>query len=244
MNTDCLPGEYDGWQEQDELAEQYQQAEFHAWLDEYDKETEKLRGTEMKIKVEEGKGDFKPVPAGNHTSICTGVAFIGYQNITYQGNTKTLSQLIIRWEIPGERVEIDGVSKPMIIYKTYTVSLYVKSALYNDLVSWRGKKFTQEEMEGFDVFNVVGAPCQLNIVHDEYNGKVYAKIKSIAQLPKDTKKPIIEGDVFKYDEEHEGDWDILPKWIQKKIENQVAAESSNIDSGHVAAGEDESDIPF
>src|SRR5208337_1405024 len=68
--------------------------------------------------------------------------------------------------------------------KRYTLSLHEKAALRKDLESWRGRTFTEEELKGFDVENVLDVPCLLNVIHNGTSGTVYANVSGIMKLPK------------------------------------------------------------
>ena len=75
----------------------------------------------------------------------------------------------INFELPNLTKEFkpgEG-QKPFSIGKEYTLSLSSKSNLYKDLVSWRGKPFTEEELEGFDLSKLLGKPCQIQIIHKQ-----------------------------------------------------------------------------
>ena len=72
----------------------------------------------------------------------------------------------------------------MLISKTYTASMHEKAALSKDLESWRGRAFTDEERDGFDLKKVLGQPCLLNVIHENKGGTVYANIASVSPVPK------------------------------------------------------------
>ena len=55
----------------------------------------------------------------------------------------------------------------MTISKFYTLSLHEKSNLGQDLVSWRGRPFTETERQGFDITKLIGVTCQLNVMHTD-----------------------------------------------------------------------------
>ena len=121
------------------------------------------------------------------------------------------------------------------------------------LESWRGKKFTAEEIRGFDIVKVAGKPAYLNIVHEEKDGKTYANIASIMPIPNGLPVPQLEGEVLIYDDEHPENFDKLPEWLQTKIKDQIVDEpepSRQHGAQPVPAGEldddpfDDSDVPF
>jgi hypothetical protein len=197
----------------------------------------------MKLVYKEG-GDFKIAPAGNHRAVCNAVIDLGNQ----QTNFGVKNQVYIRFELTDERLsyEKDGEKKegPMSIGNTYNVFFNEKSNLYKMLVSWRGKAFSDEELKGFELFNIVGTACMLNVVHKESGGKTYANIASVTPLPKAMEKPDPENPLIKYDEENESDWDLLPEWLQTKIKSQIGEEKLVRGEVHSNTKDFDDDIPF
>jgi hypothetical protein len=132
------------------------------------------------------------------------------------------------WEVFGEdetgaplTVEIDGVQRQMTIGKTYTLSLNEKAGLRKDLISWRGRDFTPEELEGFDITNILNVYCMLNITTSEKDGKTYTNISAITPLPSSMKnlKPQPDHQVVTFNLD-EPDWEAfeaLPDWLSDTI---------------------------
>ena len=122
-----------------------------------------------------------PVPAGTHHAVCYGIIAVG----TQPSEKFTPSQkIIVCFEIPAERITIKDQDLPRGISKRYTLSLNEKSSLRKDLQSWRGKPFTQEELNGFDVSKVIGSNCLISVLHSDRAGAVYADISGISALPR------------------------------------------------------------
>lgn len=159
----------------------------------------------MPIIATAGSGkSFKPVPAGVHDAVCAHVVDLGWEySETYQKESR---KIMIMWEV-NEPME-DG--RPFAIHKRYTLSLNEKAALRKDLEGWRGQKFTEEQLKGFDVEVLKGKQCQLHIIHNEKDGKVYANIQSV--LPKGKNSPNIQ--VVSTE---------IPEWVQKVIDENAAA---------------------
>ena len=132
-------------------------------------------------------GSFEPVSEGVHIANCISIIDLGDQYS--EKYDKTQRKVLLTWEVTDETIEIDGEEKPRVISNEYTLSLSEKANLRTHLEAWRGKNFTQEELDGFDLQNVLGKPCQLSIVHNERNGNVYANIKSIMSIPKGMPTP-------------------------------------------------------
>jgi len=180
-----------------------------------------------------GGVDFEPTPAGLFHTICYGVVDIGTHTKNFQGSEYDAHEVILIWEIPECRIEIekDGELKdlPRVISKRYTLSLSPKSNLYKDLVTWRGKQFTDEELEGFDLKKLLEANCQLNVIHTKKNDKTYANVGNIVPAPKDSKgKPVkrkaenpllyFSFEDLNVDEEIEIP-DAMPDWIKSLIQD-------------------------
>jgi hypothetical protein len=174
-----------------------------------------------------GGGDFTPVPAGTHFAVCCMVADLGKQRIVSQMFGESIKhQVYIRWQIPAERVEWekDGEKHegPAVIGKTYTLSLGDKANLRKDLQAWRGKQFTPEELRGFDISKLLGVPATLTVTHTDKDGKTYANVASLGGIPKGFDKPALEGQAVLYDSDNTGAFDSLPKWLQEKVQGQIA----------------------
>lgn len=129
------------------------------------------------------KGDskeFTPAPDGVHQGVCVDVIDKGILETTYGGKTKKQHKIVIAWQIDEKRD--DG--KRFLVFKRYTLSLNEKATLRKDLEAWRGRAFTREEEMGFDVENVLGVNCLLNIQHNQVADKTYANVVSIMPLVK------------------------------------------------------------
>ena len=137
--------------------------------------------------TDSGGHDFEQPPVGAHVAICTKVIDIGTQEGEYQGKKNFKRQSIIGWELPNELItEGDYAGKPFTVSRFYTSSLSEKANLRADLVSWRGREFTEQELQGFESKNILGKPCMLSIVMSE---KGRARVKGVMALPKGSSVP-------------------------------------------------------
>jgi hypothetical protein len=126
-----------------------------------------------------GDGDFAIAPEGMHHAVCYGVVDIGTQRGEFNGKEKLQHKCVIIWEFANLKTDDD---KPMVISGFYTVSLHEKSKLFKHLKSWRGKSFTTEELDDFDLTAIQGKNCMLQVIHNESKGKTYANIENIMPL--------------------------------------------------------------
>ncbi len=201
------------------------------------------------------------IPSGLQEAVCYVVCDLGTE---YSEVFKTSSRkIVLVWEIAGLRIDIEDKEThekknlPRVISKQYTLSLSEKANLRHDLASWRGRDFTPAEEKGFNVNNVLGAPCLLNIVHKtKQDGTVYAAIGAVITLK--GKKLKAENPLVLYGIEEHGKAipESLPEWIVNKIKaspeyqailNPVVDQPPPSDE-EAAASENQSatddDIPF
>jgi hypothetical protein len=199
----------------------------------------------MGLNVAQTAGDFEIVPEGQYVARCYRVIDLGTQSIEYMGEQKQQHKVLIYWEILDKDAKMDD-GRPFSVSRKYTASLDERSHLYSDLVAWRGKTFTQEELLGFDISKLLGAYCTLQIVHNESNNKTYANVNAIMSTKERPEgvNPLVMFDIDNPDMEvFEG----LSDWIKDQIRNsqewQVKDMAVNVD---VPKDDDidPKDIPF
>lgn len=208
----------------------------------------------MSLTMKDQGGTFTPCPAGNHIGVCYAVIDLGTQHseaFTWEGKAipeSTRPQVLLMWEIPGETVTIEGEEKPAVISKFYNAFFNDKAALRQHLEAWRGRQFTEEELCGFNINNVLGKGCMINVVHDQ-KGK--AKIAGIAALPKGITAPKptnqvvwIDLDDFnqlKFDSLSEGIQNIIKKSPEWQAMQEPKREGFR---DHTPPDFEDDDIPF
>lgn len=206
----------------------------------------------MKYPVNGGE-DFKRAPAGTHVGVCNMIADVGIQPGGMYGPKQ---KVYFRFEIPEERVEYtkDGekIEGPITIGTFHTASMNKKALMRAMLENWRGRKFTDQEAADFDVRNVLGKACLLNVVEDTKDGKTYSNIANVMPLPKGTVAPKAENELLYYAPDDTKQYNDLPEWLRKKIDGQISVPSeSDVDEAIAAQHADDdfrsdepSDIPF
>jgi len=158
------------------------------------------------------------VASGSYPARCYQMIHIGTIPSTYEGLTRMRNVIRITFELPTEtKVFNEKVGEqPLVISAEYTLSLGDKSKLKPVLEGWRGKKFTDSEIEDFDITKLVGVPAMISIIHNE---KGYAEISSISKLPKgmECPKQVNENQVLEYDNWNEELFSKLPIFLRDKI---------------------------
>ena len=161
------------------------------------------------------------VPSGTHIARCYSMIDIGTVEWEYAGETKWTKKVRFTFELPHEMREFSGEQKPMVISKEYTKSLHEKSNLRKDLEGWRGKSFSNQELSGFELTDVLGSECNVSIIHKtSKSGNEFAQIGSISSITKGSKCPeqINENFVFNYYDNFNEEWlELQPDWIQDQI---------------------------
>tara|TARA_R100001530_G_scaffold95674_1_gene66540 strand:+ start:2239 stop:2910 length:672 start_codon:yes stop_codon:yes gene_type:complete len=181
----------------------------------------------MALKISAEKSEFEVLPAGEHLGVCYKIIDAGTREETWKDNPpKKRKAIFVTWEIPSQTLA-DG--RPFSIGKKYTASLNENATLYKDLVTWRGKPFSNEDLQGFDVSKMVGAPATLHVEHtDEGRARIKAIFKPDEFKITDTINDAVIFDMDVYCDEFNGNssaeskamcevFDAIPEWQQNLI---------------------------
>ena len=217
-----------------------------------DGDPNKTKGREMKWNI----ARVENPPVGSHLARCIGLIDIGTQHHPgFQGGSPWNSRdVYIAFELCG--VQMAGLYKPELKGKIFRVATTVKQSLHPSaklrkfLVSWRGKDFSNEEIEKFEPKSIVGRGCRLTLV--ERNS--YVNIDGIApcgptEKPPKATYPLI---VFSLEKE-EFDQKVyaqLPESLRNKIAKSpefkalVGAEPEGEEPDQYAGEDESNNIPF
>ena len=174
---------------------------------------------------------------GVYTAQCVGIVDVGEQYSETYG--KSSRQVRIIWQIAGETYkDSEGKEIPRCYSKQYTLSLGDRSKLRKDLEAWRGKPFTEEELAGFDLVNILNKPCQLQLMNKEKNGKTFTDISAIMALPKGmTVEPLKSTYIFDFEDETTyQNYLLIPEWMRKFVKNATNFAGSSLET-YVKANE-------
>lgn len=163
-------------------------------------------------------------PSGTHIARCVQVIDLGTtEDVSPTYGTKIKHKVRITWELPFELNVFDEKKgeQPFFISQKYTVSLGEQANLRKDLESWRGRPFTVDELKGFDLANILGAPCQVTILHQtgKQSGKLREVVSAITPLAKGMVCPPAISELVSYDV-GDGQSEVyqkLPKFLQEDI---------------------------
>jgi hypothetical protein len=149
-------------------------------------------------------GDYEDVPTGLHQAVCVRVFDLGLQT---GYNNMVQHKVCILWEI----LERKSNGQRFTVSREFTASLGAKANLTAFLEGWRGRAFTNEELAGFDLDALVGAPCALNLVEVfSQAGKRFVQVQAAMRLLKG-QNPLQVETAPNY----------IPNFIQKKLEARM-----------------------
>lgn len=139
--------------------------------------------SKFKFKTNTGT-ERKPVPTGMHLAVCHCVIDLGTQFNTMYGTYA--NKIYLGFEIPGQRIEIDGKDLPCGLHVEETASLGKKANLRKHFTSWFGREPSADEIKEFDPEVFLGKACNVNVVHTAGKGKnegrTFANIDTIVPL--------------------------------------------------------------
>lgn len=197
----------------------------------------------MSLFVNEGAGTTIPLLAEDvYPAVCCMLVDLGEQYSERFNNTQR--KVLISWELPGEKLDNGDTRR---LSNTYTASLNSKGNLRKDLISWRGRDFTVEELKKFDLRNIVGAPCMLSVIHKVgQDGNKRAVIGGIMKLPKGMPLPTLTNGftIFDLDDpDAETKMADLPEWIQTRIKESETWKEMEESAEERAAIQNEAEAP-
>lgn len=161
--------------------------------------------------------EYELVPAGSHPAICYGLIDLGTQQETYEGKPRVAHKIQLLFETP---TLLNKEGKPHTIGAKLTCSDDPKATLTKWLIKWRGRDFTAEEKKTFKLVNIVGAGCQIEVIHKEKKGGGTGDlIETVRKLGADVKMPPLSRPklVFFIADWQQQVFDSLPQWMKNLI---------------------------
>ena len=175
-----------------------------------------------------GSANIEKLESGVYTAVSYALIDLGLQKNEKFDKTKRKFRLI--WNILDEYVEVNGEKLARTMSKEYSFSLHEKSSLRKDLQAWRNKAFTEDELNGFNLLNILNKACQLQIIKEEKNGNTYNNIVAIMALPKGTQITGLN-ETYYFDIENKEtwtNWKKIPQWIRDTIKKAENYEESGL----------------
>jgi hypothetical protein len=192
--------------------------------------------------------EFKIAPTGSHLARLYRIIDLGTQKSEYMGKVNMLRKVKFFWELHGDDLKTDD-GKPLIQTRNYTLSLGEKASLRKDLESWRGKSFTDDELRGFDLTNLLDKWCMITVQHRESNGKTYADAVAVTPVPAVVSKsglpqgvnPTLLFDMQKFDQ---AVFDGLSDGLKNQIMQSSEFQNKNRKVHNAIEDDEDLSIPF
>jgi len=194
--------------------------------------------------------EFRKIEPGSYLGRCFSIIDLGHQTVNFiengQPSAKQQHKAMISFELFGEDsngpLEIDG--KPLVINKKYTFSMNEAARLRLDIESWKGKKLVKGVDLPFDMKAMLDKWAMVNVVHNQWNGKTYANLDALSQVPSmivkagfpKTHNEIVLFDLKKYTKDS---FEKLWPWVQDIIKKS-AEWSNSVDQNPIV----DDDVPF
>lgn len=156
---------------------------------------------------------IEPIGAGTHHAVCYMVVDMG----THESKYGPKRQLLIGWEVPKYRIEVDKVDKPRAIRHWYNFTMYKESDLCKAIEGWSAVQFpSQEKADAFDFEILLGKNCLLTT---SVNKNRYDKVESIGCLMDGMGELKAENDFIYYSlDEHGAD---IPDCVYEKTAKKI-----------------------
>jgi hypothetical protein len=134
----------------------------------------------MAIMAKAPESNFTPAPEGLHSAVCADVVELGTEVNQFNGGLQEKVRIV--WQLdamdPQTQRRYEASQK-------YTLSLHEKAKLTGHLEAWRGRKFSTDEKQGFDLEKLIGVSCQIQVVHNiTDNGRTFANVQAVVPLGK------------------------------------------------------------
>ncbi len=181
-----------------------------------------FKDTDM-IVTDSGAAAFTPCPPGSYLARCSRIIDLGTQATDYQGQTKSARKVLISFAVLDDEVRRDD-GEPYLLSKRYTASLHEKAGLRKDLASWRGRDFTAEELQGFDLRDILGKSAFISVIHTAKGDRTFANLAGLMKPPKGMadRFPLDEPLLYWSMSDPQPDWSAF-EMLHAKLQEQIQA---------------------
>lgn len=185
---------------------------------------------------------------GEYPAICFQIIQIGSQRFEKEGREWFSPQVLLGFEIPSLTYETKSGVVSAIKSGTYFLSLNPSRngtiGLREIIDGFRGNsEWSEEELEKFNISDILGKPCLITVAEVESKGKSYSNITAVAPFVGEGMLAGLREPVLITVEDF-GNGDLLgtlPNWIQVKIQASKEYREMQLNQGIPALPNDTSD---
>lgn len=168
------------------------------------------------------------VPEGKHVAILYSIVDLGTQEInSKEYGVSFKRQVQLTWELPKVQHEFKQWEwlRPATVKRKCTLSMHEKAQLRSIINNLLGRQLPDSEAEDYDLSELLGTMCQLQIGHDKTDKGNYLSIINFINLTDDEKEfytnkwcvafnDVVLFDLDNYDQRL---FDSLPQFIKDTI---------------------------
>ena len=194
----------------------------------------------MPLKLKDAKkGSGAIPPAGSHPARCYQIIDMGTHTEDGAFGITTNRKIRFSWELPDELHVFDEAKgpQPFAVHRMVNFVLGPRSNFQKMLESWRGRAFTEDELENFEIKKVLGATCMVAVVHAVRTTQTYANVDSVSPLPAKWKAimaaPVNTPVYYEIEMGQNAIFKSLPEWLRVQIAkcNEWAGEKTEVGEG-------------
>jgi hypothetical protein len=126
----------------------------------------------LNVPIYAKSSEFSLAPEGRLSALVVDAIDLGMEE-SY-GSEKHMARIIWQLSITRE----DG--KRHLISRKYNLSTHKDSSLRADVEGMLGRRLTKDEVQQFDIEQLIGINCALTIEHSQTNGRLYANVMEAA----------------------------------------------------------------
>lgn len=147
------------------------------------------------MKVSGNSKEYQHPTPGTVNAVCTRVIDLGTQT---DKTGKSKRKVMLAWEI----AQLMDDQRPFLVTARFPANISPKAMLGQFLETWRGVPFTDEELEGFDLVKLLGAPCLLTLLKEGDYTNVKGAMKLIEGIQRlEPNGPLVHFDLDNFSQE-------------------------------------------
>ena len=139
----------------------------------------------MSIIAKDTGKEWELPPEGLHPAVCCDVVDMGDVETEWGVRHK----IDLRWQLDT----LTSEGKPHLVTRRFNLSLHEKSTLRPFLEAWRGKRFSAQELEGFELERLLGVNCQLQVIYNPGADRTFANVHTAVPPAKGATKLTVNG---------------------------------------------------
>jgi hypothetical protein len=179
----------------------------------------------MALTAPKSNKNYEPVPAGNHVARLYQIVHLGTIKGEYKGKPTESDKVRLTFELCNEKKAFNEGEepRPFSISREFSFYMSPKANLRAFVEGMIGTKLHDEEAYNFDLEQLLGDACLLNVVHVEKESGTYANIQTATPLPKGMDAPALANEKKLIDVNTATDTEIdaLPDFIKDKMKSSV-----------------------